>query len=178
MRIVIGTLLSAVLLAAFAGPASARYKPPYRPSTSLSCEPTVLRQTIEDIRHRFGPVQVISTNRPGARIAGTGHRSLHADCRAVDFNPPPGKYQEVVAWLKRNHHGGLGTYSCGMHHIHIDNGSSTHWHKCVGGGSTVAKRGRPSLKYATSRKPSFHYARARKPSAIYASRDMRSRKRG
>jgi hypothetical protein len=177
MRIVFGTFLSAVLLAALAGPASARYKPPYRPSTGMSCEPTVLRQTIEDIRHRFGPVQVMSTHRPGAKIAGTGHRSLHADCRAVDFDPPPGKYQEVVAWLKQNHHGGLGTYSCGMHHIHIDNGSPTSWHKCVGGGSKIAKGGGPSLEYATSRKPSLSYARGRRPSGRFASRDTRSRKR-
>jgi hypothetical protein len=149
MRILLVSLMSACTIMAFLTPASARIKPPYRPSTSVSCIPTVLRQTLEDLENRFGAVQVISTNRPGAKVAGTGRRSKHADCRAVDFNPPLGKYAEVVAWLTDNHRGGLGTYSCGMHHIHIDNGDARRWHKCTGGSSKTAKSRKSSGKYAS-----------------------------
>ena len=70
----------------------------------------------------------------GAVIAGTGRRSLHASCRAVDFHAPAGKRAAVIAWLRTNHKGGLGIYSCGMSHLHIDNGGNYTWNKCVGGG--------------------------------------------
>ncbi len=61
---------------------------------------------------------------------GNGRASFHAPCRAVDFNSPRGKHSQVVAWLKSNHGGGVGTYSCGMHHIHIDNGPKVRFHHC------------------------------------------------
>jgi hypothetical protein len=48
----------------------------------------------------------------------------------VDFNPPRGKYSQVASWLKANHSGGVGTYSCGMHHIHIDSGPAYRFHHC------------------------------------------------
>ena len=46
--------------------------------------------------------------------------------------PPRGKYRQVASWLKSVHGGGVGTYSCGMHHIHIDSGPRIRFHKCVG----------------------------------------------
>lgn len=95
--------------------------------------PGALAATLNQIRSKFGPVQVISTHRPGARIAGSGRMSYHASCRAVDFHPPRGKYQQVVNWLRANHRGGLGTYSCGMSHIHIDTGPRVRFHKCQRG---------------------------------------------
>ena len=95
-----------------------------------ACMPSALAATLNVIRSKFGPVQVISAHRPGARIAGSGKASYHASCRAVDFNPPAGRYSEVVSWLKANHNGGVGTYSCGMHHIHIDNGPRVRFHHC------------------------------------------------
>ena len=116
------------------------------------CLPSSLRSTLSQVSQRFGHVEVISAHRPGATISGSGRRSLHADCRAVDFNPPPGKYKQVVAWLHANHSGGVGTYSCGMHHIHIDNGPSVHFHKCEGGdggGRRYASRGGKSKRYAS-----------------------------
>lgn len=100
------------------------------PHAEAGCMPSQLRSLLNQIRSKFGPVQVISTHRPGARIAGSGRRSYHASCRAVDFHPPRGKYRQVVAWLKRNHRGGVGTYSCTLHHIHIDTGPRVRWHKC------------------------------------------------
>lgn len=102
-----------------------------RPGVARSCLPGSLKTTLSQIESRFGPVQVISTHRPGAIVAGSGRPSRHANCQAVDFRPPQGQFQAVAAWLKRNHNGGLGTYSCGMNHIHIDNGPNYRWNHCV-----------------------------------------------
>ncbi|MGI8724078.1 MAG: D-Ala-D-Ala carboxypeptidase family metallohydrolase [Methyloceanibacter sp.] len=123
MRIVFALFMFLAAVGAAAAPASARSA--QRPSTSQAFIPQDLKRTIAEIERRFGAVQVVSTHRPGAKIAGSGNRSKHADCRAVDFNPPRGKYGQVASWLKANHKGGVGTYSCGMNHIHIDNGQST-----------------------------------------------------
>jgi uncharacterized protein YcbK (DUF882 family) len=95
-----------------------------------ACVPDDLQNVLDEIREKFGKVSVISTYRKGARIAGTGQMSYHASCRAVDFHPPSGKYDQVVSWLHKNFDGGVGTYSCSMHHIHIDTGPKIHWHKC------------------------------------------------
>ncbi|MGF1649951.1 MAG: YcbK family protein [Hyphomicrobiaceae bacterium] len=100
-------------------------------AAASSCLPPVLRARLAEIRRRFGPVKILSTYRPGARIAGTGRPSFHASCRAVDFHPPSGKYGKVVAFLQANHSGGVGTYSCRMRHIHLDNGPRVRFHKCV-----------------------------------------------
>ena len=137
------------------------------------CLPASVKAKLAQIRAKFGPVQVISTHRPGARIAGSGKRSYHASCRAVDFKPPRGKYSQVVAYLKSTHNGGVGTYSCGMHHIHIDNGPRVRFHHCVNA------RGRPigkSRHYASKRhKKKYakrsskrHYAKKRYTKKNYA----------
>lgn len=93
------------------------------------CLPGVLRTRLAQIRKTYGPVNVVSTYRKGARIRGSGKPSYHAGCRAVDFIPPKGKYGTVVRWLYANHEGGVGTYTC-MSHIHIDNGPNVRWSKC------------------------------------------------
>lgn len=96
---------------------------------SSSCLPRDLKNRLGQISKSFGKVEIISTYRRGARM-GNGRASFHASCRAVDFNPPRGKYGKVASWLKSNHGGGVGTYSCGMHHIHIDNGPRVRFHHC------------------------------------------------
>lgn len=98
-------------------------------TTSTSCLPSSLQTRLSQIRGRFGSIQVVSTYRKGARIRGSGKRSYHANCRAVDFVPPSGKYRAVTNWLYANHDGGVGTYTC-MNHIHIDNGRNYRWSKC------------------------------------------------
>jgi hypothetical protein len=95
------------------------------------CLPGVLKQRLAQIRKKFGQVKIVSTFRRGARIRGSGKPSFHASCRAVDFHPPRGKYAAVARWLKANHGGGVGTYSCRMNHIHIDNGPRVRFHKCI-----------------------------------------------
>ena len=158
MRILLATILVGLVGFCWFEPAHARVKPAYKPSSTRTCVPAALRQTLDEIEDRFGPVQVISTHRPGARIAGSGRRSKHADCQAIDFNPPRGKYGAVAAYLKANHHGGVGTYGCGMGHIHIDVGGNARWHKC-GHGSKSAKRGKSSSKkYASTGKSRSKYA--------------------
>jgi len=112
---------------------------------ATGCLPGVLKQRLSQIRSKFGPVRVVSTHRPGARIAGSGRRSFHSSCRAVDFHPPRGKHRAVVAWLKANHGGGVGTYGCAMNHIHIDNGPQVRFHHCVG------SNGRPQRRHASRR---------------------------
>lgn len=94
-----------------------------------NCLPKELRSRLGQISKKFGKVEIISTYRAGARMP-SGKSSYHASCRAVDFNPPRGKYKQVANWLKSNHSGGVGTYSCGMHHIHIDNGPAYRFHSC------------------------------------------------
>lgn len=106
-------------------------------STSRSCLPESVKSKLAEIERRWGKVRIVSTFRKGAVIAGSGKTSMHAHCRAVDFHPPKGRYKQVLNYLKKNHSGGLGTYSCAMHHLHLDNGPNVRWHHCVN------KRGRP-----------------------------------
>jgi hypothetical protein len=121
------------------------------PSTSRTCLPLELKNALATIESRFGPVKVVSTHRPGARIAGTHHMSLHATCRAVDFHPAPGKYREVLAYLRSEWNGGIGTYSGQMHHLHIDVGYKKVWHTHLGG-SRVAAGDRPPPRRAVAQR--------------------------
>lgn len=90
-------------------------------STSRACLTPAARGLLNRIEAQFGRVQVISTCRPGARIAGTGRISRHASGNAVDFNAG-GKKAQIVRWLMANHRsGGIMTYA-GMSHVHVDIG--------------------------------------------------------
>jgi uncharacterized protein YcbK (DUF882 family) len=108
------------------------------PTTNTGCLPASLQQALADVQAKFGPVEVVSTHRPGARIAGTGHRSMHASCEAVDFRPARGTYGAVASYLRGSWRGGVGTYSSG--HIHIDTGANYHWHHGVARGQVRGER--------------------------------------
>jgi uncharacterized protein YcbK (DUF882 family) len=129
LKLAAGALVLAVITFAGATPSSAQ----------TGCLPGSLHNTLGQIRAKFGPVRIVSTFRRGAMIAGSGRRSLHASCRAVDFYAPPGKRAAVIAWLRSNHTGGLGIYGCSMSHIHIDNGGRYSWNKCIGGRRTASR---------------------------------------
>ena len=89
--------------------------------SSVTCLTWEARALLNRIRARFGNVEIVSTCRPGAKIAGTGHPSRHASGQAIDFRVP-GKKGQVVSWLISNHHnGGVMTYR-DMDHIHVDIG--------------------------------------------------------
>jgi hypothetical protein len=92
-------------------------------SVSRSCLTPETRQLLQSVEARFGPVQIISTCRPGAVIAGTRHPSMHRYGRAVDFKAPSGRKAEIVRWLAANNPGGTMTYAS-MSHIHMDTGPS------------------------------------------------------
>jgi hypothetical protein len=85
------------------------------------CLKPAARDLLSRIEAQFGPMQIVSTCRPGARIAGTGRISKHATGEAIDFNAG-GRKGEVVRWLIANHKsGGTMTYA-GMSHVHVDVG--------------------------------------------------------
>lgn len=89
--------------------------------TSRACLTRPARALLARIEGQFGPVQIVSTCRPGARVAGTGRISRHASGNAIDFNAGARK-GAVVRWLIANHHsGGTMTYAR-MSHIHVDIG--------------------------------------------------------
>ena len=90
-------------------------------SNGGGCLSSEARALLGRIQSRFGNVQIISTCRPGARIATSGKPSKHASGQAIDFRVP-GRKKEVVNWLINNHHsGGIMTYS-DMDHVHVDVG--------------------------------------------------------
>lgn len=89
--------------------------------SSTGCLTSEARNLLGRIRSQFGSVQIISTCRPGARIATTGKRSKHATGQAIDFRVP-GRKAAVIKWLIANHRsGGVMTYR-DMDHIHVDVG--------------------------------------------------------
>jgi hypothetical protein len=119
-------------------PYTAALPPARSASTSTACLPASLKSALADVQSRFGPVEVVSTHRPGASIAGTRHRSYHSSCQAVDFRPARGTYAAVASYLKGSWQGGVGTYSSG--HIHIDTGANYQWHSGAARGSVRSGR--------------------------------------
>ena len=90
--------------------------------TSRACLTRDARAVLNSIEENFGRVEIVSTCRPGARIATSGRPSKHASGEAIDFRVP-GKKKQVVQWLINNHNdGGTMTYS-DMDHIHVDVGN-------------------------------------------------------
>lgn len=89
--------------------------------TSRGCLQPAAAALLARIESQFGPVQIISTCRPGAVIAGSGRPSKHRYGLAVDFDAGARK-QAIVNWLRANHNsGGTMTYAR-MSHIHVDIG--------------------------------------------------------
>jgi uncharacterized protein YcbK (DUF882 family) len=89
--------------------------------TSTTCLTSEARNLLARIRAQFDNVEIVSTCRPGATIAGTNYPSKHASGQAIDFRVP-GRKAEVVRWLiAHDRLGGIMTYS-DMDHIHVDVG--------------------------------------------------------
>ena len=109
------------------------------------CLTPAVRAVLDQIEARFGPVQVISTCRPGARIAGSGRISRHASGNAVDFEVGKRK-GAIIDWLVANHKmGGTMTYPS-MSHIHVDIGQ--HFVSLAGGRKYASRSGSSSRRYA------------------------------
>lgn len=88
--------------------------------TSRLCLTSEARGLLRRIEAQFGEVEIVSTCRPGARIATSGRPSKHASGEAIDFRVS-GRKREVVQWLSAHNGGGTMTYS-DMDHIHVDVG--------------------------------------------------------
>jgi hypothetical protein len=109
------------------------------------CLTPAVRAVLDQIETKFGPVQVISTCRPGARIAGSGRISRHASGNAVDFEAGKRK-GAIIDWLVANHKkGGTMTYPS-MSHIHVDIGQ--HFVSLAGGRKYASRSSSSSRRYA------------------------------
>lgn len=110
---------------------------------------------LDRIESTFGPVNVISGYRPGARIAGSGRVSRHASGNAIDFEAG-GRKGAIVKWLIANHKsGGTMTYAS-MSHIHVDIGQ--HF-VSLGSGSGRSRRVARSRNRDAARYAEAGYAR-------------------
>lgn len=121
------------------GPPSPSAGPALRdsPEAPRTCLKPAARALLDRIEQKFGPVQVVSTCRAGALIAGTAHPSRHASGNAVDFKAGPRK-GAILEWLIATHRaGGTMTYA-GMDHIHVDIGP--HFISLAGGRRTSSWR--------------------------------------
>lgn len=110
------------------------------------CLTQAVHAVLDEIEARFGAVKVISTCRPGARIAGSGRISRHASGNAVDFEAGSRK-AAIIKWLVANHKsGGTMTYP-DMSHIHVDVGA--HFVSLAGQRRTASRSsGRSGRRYA------------------------------
>lgn len=101
--------------------AGAAASPQDSPDAPRGCLTAAAQDLLARIEARFGPIQLVSTCRPGATIAGSARLSRHRDGNAIDFRAGARK-QAVVDWLVANHaRGGTMTYR-DMDHIHVDIG--------------------------------------------------------
>lgn len=113
------------------------------PEAPRTCLTSQARALLERIETHFGRVQLVSTCRAGATIAGSGRPSRHASGNAIDFNAGNRK-QAVVDWLIANHQaGGTMTYH-GMDHIHVDIGP--HF-VSIAGGMHIRSHSRSAAAY-------------------------------
>ena len=94
-----------------------------------SCLPSDLKRVLNEAAARFGHIRISSTHRSHShnRRVGGAPRSMHLECRAVDFSYSGGRRGALIKFL-RNHGdvGGLGVYG-GSGHIHIDDGPRRTW---------------------------------------------------
>ncbi len=135
---------------------------------------------LDRIETAFGPVNVISGYRPGARIAGSGRISRHASGNAIDFDAGSRK-GSIVKWLIANHKtGGTMTYS-DMSHIHVDIGQhfvslGANSHTGGGGRHYARSRNREAARYAEAgyRRRGNDYGYAERRNYGYGERRSRS----
>lgn len=142
--------------------------------TSRSCLTSSARALLGRIEAKFGAMQIVSTCRPGARIAGTGRISRHASGNAIDFNAG-GRKGAVVRWLIANHKsGGTMTYA-GMSHVHVDIGH--HFVSLGSGGRGGYRSSRRTYAAASSRRQlaGTRYGLGMSQQRTAASRNTRTR---
>jgi Peptidase M15 len=96
---------------------------------ATACLPPSLKRVLNEIVANYGPIRINSTSRSHShnRRVGGAPRSLHLECRAIDFAYHGSRRGPLITFL-RNHWavGGLGNYGRGGH-IHIDDGPHRTW---------------------------------------------------
>jgi uncharacterized protein YcbK (DUF882 family) len=117
-------------------------------SISRACLTSAARAILSRIEQKFGRMQIVSTCRPGARIAGTGRISRHASGNAIDFNAGRRK-GEVLRWLVAHYRGGGTMTYAHMDHIHVDVGR--HFVSLSGNRTRVASRRKWSNRMSLGR---------------------------
>jgi hypothetical protein len=142
-------IAAALVLASVASPAFAFFQGPWnaaaqhgtlggyaKASTSRSCLTGDTRAVLNRLEARVGAVQIVSTCRPGARIAGTNRQSKHAIGRAVDFNTR--RKGEAIAFLRSQ---GVFVMTYSTHqHIHFNTGQRGAAFNANGYGRSVSAR--------------------------------------
>lgn len=115
-------------------------------TVSRNCLTWDTRAVLERAEAHFGVTfKLVSTCRPGARIAGTNHISEHAHGRAVDLLVPRTiSKAAVVRWLFANAKGVTMIYRK-MAHVHFDTGP---YHKLACGGCGERRSRRTRLAHA------------------------------
>jgi hypothetical protein len=118
------------------------------PGVSLAGVPQPLVEWLHKVRDACPGFKAISACRPGARVRGSGRTSLHASCRAVDFQlSEPACAQRVMAKFP----GGMSNDYRRVNHFHVS------WAKGSGewgarfahyGGKRYAKRYKARYRYA------------------------------
>jgi len=88
-------------------------------TTSRHCLQSETYRVLQDLEAFVGPVKLISTCRPGARIAGTRHMSHHSNGTAVDFWTP--RKASAIRYLRSRRDVFVMTYR-DMSHVHFNTG--------------------------------------------------------
>jgi hypothetical protein len=120
---------------------------------STRCIPERLTGFIDELRTRFGSVQINSAyrNRSHNRQVGGARGSQHINCNAIDFVVPGVPKSEVRQFLIANFVGraGVGFY-CG-NRFHLDVGPVRQWGGCPPGSDEIATARRRYSRYLTQR---------------------------
>ena len=99
----------------------------FRGGLDTGCLPKELIRVLADVAARFGDIEVISTHRNpllNARVGGAP-RSMHLECRAIDFILEGDGRKAIEYIKKRPEVGGYKRYPSGS--FHIDNGPRRSW---------------------------------------------------
>lgn len=120
-----------------------------------SCIPQELLVFIDELRTRFGEIEVISSFRTikHNREVGGAKKSQHLTCDAIDFRIPNVPRKEVKLFLTANfkERAGIGYYCGGSYHLDI--GKPRQWGRCqpTKREERLAKARYPQLQLAQER---------------------------
>lgn len=99
---------------------------------STSCFPPKLLSFINELRTRFGRVEINSgyRSRSHNRQVGGARRSQHMSCNAIDFSVPGVPRSEVKLFLTANFRGRAGVGFYCNNRFHLDVGNVRQWGGC------------------------------------------------